>query len=156
MKHLFKHNSSLLESLLCILYMGLIKLVAYGFVSVDPDIDCSLVKWVFLLFGWCPISIRTCKNILALSSWGHSSFLLERRLLLWLDQASTVDIILERGVSPPFLHHFYIAWLWSDSFHSWFVHSILEFITILELNLNINLFLLWLLIDRCISHITVI
>ena len=43
-QHLFKHNSSLLESLLCVLYMGLIKLVTYGFVSVDPDIDCSLVK----------------------------------------------------------------------------------------------------------------
>ena len=43
-QHLFKHNSSLLESLLCILYMSLIKLVTYGFVSVDPNIDCSLVK----------------------------------------------------------------------------------------------------------------
>ena len=43
MKHLFKHDSSLLESLLCVLYMSLVKLVTYGFVPVDSDINCSLV-----------------------------------------------------------------------------------------------------------------
>ena len=62
LQHLLKHNSSLFQAFLCVLNVGLIKLITYGFVSVDSYIDSSLVERILFLTWWSPINVRTRKR----------------------------------------------------------------------------------------------